>query len=89
MAEPSGSGGLVRTIGSVGLAASVINLIIGSSIFVFPAIVGGALGAPGMLAYGIAAGLMMLIALCFLESGSRVTGSGGAYAGVPPNEFAG
>ena len=82
MDEPSRSGGLVRTVGSFGLAASVINLIIGSSIFVFPAIVAGALGAPGMLAYVVAAGLMMLIALCFVESGSRVTGAGGAYAYV-------
>ena len=76
------SSGLARTIGPVGLAASLINVIIGSSIFVFPAIVAGALGPAGILAYLLAAVSMGLIALCFAESGSRVTGVGGTYAYV-------
>ena len=78
----SDSGGLARTIGAFGLAASVINVIIGSSIFVFPATIAAALGPPGILAYVVAAALMGLIALCFAESGSRVTGAGGTYAYV-------
>jgi len=82
VSETSGSGGLVRTIGAFGLGASVFNVIIGSSIFVFPATIAGALGAPGILAYLVAAALMGLIALCFAESGSRVTGAGGTYAYV-------
>ncbi len=82
MNDHKNSGGLARTIGPFGLGASVINLIIGSSIFVFPATVAAALGAPGILAYVVAAALMGLIALCFAESGSRVTGTGGTYAYV-------
>ncbi len=77
-----GSSGLARTIGPLGLASSVINVIIGSSIFVFPATVAAALGSAGILAYLVAAFAMGLIALCFAESGSRVTGAGGAYAYV-------
>ncbi len=63
---------LARAIGPLGFTASVINVIIGSSIFVFPAVVAGALGAAGILPYLIAAFAMGLIALCFAESGSRV-----------------
>lgn len=74
--------GLLRTIGVLGLAAAVINVTIGSSVFVFPATVAAALGAAGILPYLVAAALMGLIALCFAESGSRVTGAGGSYAYV-------
>ncbi|MSR03808.1 MAG: APC family permease [Gemmatimonadetes bacterium] len=80
--DQQSSGGLARTIGPFGLGASVINLIIGSSIFVFPATIAATLGGPGILAYVVAAALMGLIALCFAESGSRVTGTGGMYAYV-------
>jgi len=73
---------LPRSIGVAGLAASVINITIGSSIFVFPAVVAGALGAAGLLAYLMAAVAMGLIALCFAEAGSTVPRAGGAYAYV-------
>lgn len=73
---------LARTIGPFGLAATVINVIIGSSIFVFPAIVAAALGAAGIMAYVIAAVAMGSIALCLAESGTRITGAGGTYAYV-------
>lgn len=79
---PDPAAGLARTIGPLGLAASVINVIIGSSIFVFPAIVAGELGAAGILPYLVAALAMGLIALCFAESGSRVPAAGGTYAYV-------
>lgn len=75
-------GKLVRAIGAFGLGASAVNVIIGSSVFVFPASVAAALGAPGLLAYLVAALLMGLIALCFAEAGTRVTGAGGSYAYV-------
>ena len=80
--RPDPATGLARTIGPLGLAASVINVIIGSSIFVFPAIVAAGLGAAGILPYLVAALAMGLIALCFAESGSRVPRAGGAYAYV-------
>ncbi len=43
MNDQQSSGGLARTIGPFGLGASVINLIIGSSIFVFPATIAATL----------------------------------------------
>jgi len=82
MQKPASGAGLARAIGVSGLAASVINVIIGSSIFVFPAIVAKGLGAAGISAYLVAALAMGLIALCFAESGSRVTAAGGSYAYV-------
>jgi basic amino acid/polyamine antiporter, APA family len=80
--RPDQATGLARTIGPLGLGASVINVTIGSSIFVFPATVAGDLGAAGILAYLIAAFAMGLIALCFAESGTRVPATGGTYAYV-------
>jgi amino acid transporter len=74
--------GLARTIGPLGLAATVINVIIGSSVFVFPAIVAGALGAAGILGYLVAATAMALIVLCLAESASRVPVTGGTYGFV-------
>ena len=73
---------LPRTIGPWGLGATVINAIIGSSVFVFPAIVAAALGAAGIVAYVIAATAMGLIVLSLAESGTRVTATGGTYAYV-------
>ena len=45
--RPDPAIGLARTIGPMGLAASVINVIIGSSIFVFPAVVADDLARQG------------------------------------------
>jgi amino acid transporter len=73
---------LARTIGPVGLAATVVNTIIGSSIFVFPAVVAAALGPAGLLSYLLAATAMALIVLCLADSGTRVTAAGGTYAYV-------
>jgi len=81
-AQSEPAGGLARTIGPFGLAAGIINVTIGSSIFVFPAVVAASLGAASILAYLLAAFAMGLIALCFAEAGSRVTRAGGAYAYV-------
>jgi hypothetical protein len=45
--------------------APSINIIIGASIFVFPAVIAGELGAAGFLPYLVAALAMGPIALCF------------------------
>jgi APA family basic amino acid/polyamine antiporter len=74
--------GLKREIGVVGLGANVINSIVGGGIFVLPAIVASRLGSASILAYLICGILIILIMLCFAETGSRITVSGGAYAYV-------
>lgn len=74
--------GLKREIGIWGLSANMINIIIGSGIFVLPAIVAGILGPASIIAYAFCGILMMLIMLCFAEVGSKTTKSGGAYTYV-------
>ena len=72
--------GLKREIGLGGLTANIINVVIGSGIFVLPAIVSEGLGASGILAYLFCGFLMTIIMLCFAEVGSQITLTGGAYA---------
>ncbi|HEX5073179.1 MAG TPA: amino acid permease [Gemmatimonadaceae bacterium] len=72
--------GLVRAIGVRALAANIVNLIVGSGIFVLPAAVAGILGPASVVAYLACALGIGLLALCFAELGSRVPRSGGTYA---------
>ncbi len=72
--------GLKREIGTWGLSANIVNLIVGAGIFVLPAIVAEGLGAAGILAYLFCGFLIMMIMLCFAEVGSKLTQSGGAYS---------
>ncbi len=71
---------LKRTIGVFGLACVVVNITIGSGIFVLPALVAEHLGAAAIICFFVCGILIFLIALCFAEVGSKVTGSGGTYA---------
>ncbi|GGD97516.1 APC family permease [Planktosalinus lacus] len=70
---------LLRTIGVFGLSSNIINVIIGSGIFVLPAIVASAMGASGVFAYLVCGILIALIMLCFAEAGSKITTTGGLY----------
>jgi len=72
--------GLKREIGLWGLTSNIVNVVIGSGIFVLPAIVSERLGAAGILAYLFCGFLIIVIMLCFAEVGSKVTVTGGAYA---------
>jgi amino acid transporter len=72
--------GLVRAIGVRGLAANTVNNIVGSGIFVLPAVVAATMGASAIIAYVICAIAAGLIALSFAQAGSRVSDPGGAYA---------
>src|SRR5690606_23926112 len=56
-----------------------INVIIGSGIFVLPAIVAAGMGASGFFAYLFCGLLIALIMLCFAEVGSKITTTGGLY----------
>lgn len=73
---------LVRVMGTLGLAAAIINITIGGGIFRLPANVAGSLGAAAPLAYVICAVAMGLIVLCIADAGSRVPLTGGPYAYV-------
>ncbi|SDH04701.1 Amino acid transporter [Winogradskyella thalassocola] len=71
--------GLKRKVGVFGLSANIINIIIGSGIFVLPAIVASYLGASSIIAYLFCGLLTAMIMLCFAEAGSKVTNTGGPY----------
>ncbi|MBP0903934.1 APC family permease [Mariniflexile gromovii] len=71
--------GLKRKIGVLGLSANIVNIIIGSGIFVLPAVVAGYMGASSIIAYIFCGLLMAMIMLCFAEAGSKVTNTGGPY----------
>lgn len=84
-------GGLVRVVGTWGLAAAIVNVTIGGGIFRLPTGAAAALGAAAPIAYVVCAVAMGLIVLCFAEAGSRVslTGSVYAYVEVAFGPFAG
>jgi amino acid transporter len=71
--------GLKRRVGVLGLSANIINIIIGSGIFVLPAVVASYMGASSIIAYVFCGLLMAMIMLCFAEAGSKVTNTGGPY----------
>jgi amino acid transporter len=71
---------LKREIGVRALSLSIVNITVGTGIFVLPALVAENLGSAAILAYLVCGILMFLIALCFAEVGSKVTTSGGTYA---------
>jgi len=84
-APPSGTRGergLVRVIGTWGLAAGIVNVTVGGGIFRLPAGVASAVGAAAPLAYLACTIVMGLIVLCFADAGSRVSMTGGPYAYV-------
>jgi amino acid transporter len=73
---------LVRSIGTLALAAGIVNVTIGGGIFRLPAEMAATLGPTAPLAYLICAVAMGLIVLCMAEAGSRVALTGGLYAYV-------
>lgn len=79
---PSPESSLRRSIGTLSLAAGIVNVTIGGGIFRLPADMAGTLGATAPLAYLLCAAAMGLIVLCLAEAGSRVSMTGGPYAYV-------
>jgi amino acid transporter len=71
---------LKRTIGPAGLAIAIVNITIGTGIFVLPALAAENLGAAVIISYLICGLVIFFIALCFAELGSKTSISGGAYA---------
>jgi len=71
--------GLVRAVGPWGLAANIVNIVVGASIFAVPANLAASIGVLAPLAFLGCAGAIGAIAICFAEGGSRVPTSGGAY----------
>jgi basic amino acid/polyamine antiporter, APA family len=72
--------GLKREIGIWGLVANSINIIVGAGIFILPVIIAERLGTASIWAYLICGILMIFIMLCFVEVGTNITRTGGAYS---------
>lgn len=83
--------GLKREIGVWGLVSNSINIIVGAGIFLLPVIVFERLGTASILAFAICGVLMMFIMLSFVEVGTRITKTGGAYSYIEEafGEYAG
>jgi APA family basic amino acid/polyamine antiporter len=72
--------GLIRAIGPWALAANAINLTIGAGIFALPAVVAAMLGPAAVVAYLVCGALIMMVLICYVELGTRITRSGGTVA---------
>lgn len=70
---------LKREIGLRSLTLAILNILIGSGIFVIPAIIAESMGAAAIVAYLVCGVLIFLIALCFAEVAGNTTISGGVY----------
>lgn len=83
--------GLLRVIGPVGLAASVVNVVIGAGVFALPAVLAGVMGATAPLAFVVAGAVVGLVTICMARAGARVPRSGGpsAAAAAAYGPFAG
>jgi amino acid transporter len=74
--------GLLRTIGTRGLAANIINSVIGAGIFAVPAALAACIGPYAPLAFLVCGVAIGAVAICFAEGGSRMPTSGGPYGYV-------
>lgn len=77
-----GEAALVRAVGSVGLTAAIINIIVGAGIFMLPALLVSRMGSAAPIAFLAGALAIIPIALCFAAIGSRVSATGGPYSYV-------
>lgn len=74
--------GLLRTIGTRGLAANIMNSVIGAGIFAVPGALAVCIGPYAPLAFLVCAVAIGSVAICFAEGGSRMPTSGGPYGYV-------
>lgn len=72
----------MRAIDTRALAFNAVNLTIGTTVYVIPALIAAEVGRWAILSYVACAALMTLVVLCFAEAGSRVPSSGGSYAWI-------
>ena len=72
----------MRGIGTLEMAASIVNGVVGAGIFTLPAVMALQAGAAAPWAYAACALAMAPVVICFADAGSRVPTSGGAYGTV-------
>jgi len=79
MHESHRDAGLIRQVGPWALAANIVSMVVGASIFVIPATLASAVGPYAPWAFLICAVAVGSVAICFAEGGSRIPTSGGVY----------
>lgn len=79
MTENRRDAGLLRSIGTKALAASIINAVIGAAIFALPGALAACMGVYAPLAFLLCGVAVGSVALCYAEGGSRIPSSGGPY----------
>ena len=79
MEKNSGNEGLKRELGIIDIGVSVVNMTVGSGIFLLPALVAAILGNASIIAYLLCGLLYFCIMLCYAELSSRINHSGGTY----------
>jgi amino acid transporter len=82
VSEHERDSGLVRAVGPWGLAASIVNIVVGAGIFAVPGALAACIGPYAPLAFLVCAVAIGSVAICFAEGGSRIPTSGGAYGYV-------
>lgn len=70
---------LVRSLGRASLVALVLNVTLGTGVFILPGTVGGRLGWPSLGAWIVAGLLTAIIVTCAAEVASRYDQAGGPY----------
>ena len=79
MSQGQRDAGLVRAVGPLPLAASIISMVVGAGIFAVPGQLAASVGPYAPLAF-LACGIgISSVAICFAEGGSRIPTSGGVY----------
>lgn len=71
--------GLVRALGTWGLAASVISIIVGAGIFAVPGALAASVGVYAPVTFLACILAVGAVGICFAEGGSRIPTSGGVY----------
>ena len=71
--------GLVQTVGPLGLAASIVSMMVGAGIFAVPSALAAAIGPFAPLAFLACSAGIGAVAICCAEGGSRMPTSGGMY----------
>jgi APA family basic amino acid/polyamine antiporter len=71
--------GLVRALGTWGLAASIISIIVGAGIFAVPGKLAASIGVYAPVAFLGCTLAVGAVGICFAEGGSRIPTSGGVY----------
>jgi len=82
MRVASGEPTLLRVVGFWSLAASIINLSIGGSIYVLQGVFARTLGVAAPLVFVLGAFIFIPITMCFAAAGSRISATGGPYSYV-------